>query len=307
VIFGPGSTVQSAISILICLFSIKAYSLYVPFREDEDDFLQEVTQWQLFMVLFAATLARVDTSGDSASDQTYLGWLFIAFVVPGYFIMAWQCVKTYLDGVYKALDEVDSWCGYILGCLGYKRKPSGSTWFKRGRDAKKPEMVLEMTSTNDGSIRIEQENPIIAAASKASEGKGPSKAAEARMDFGLGNHIDIYGVEEGKVAAAAEPEPMSAPDEEPVATAEEVPAEEKDEGEWEAYTDAEGRTYYLNSKTNETSWGEHDQLTWDRHEHEGAPYWYNRISRRTSWTDPALNLSGHIDIHVVEGEAVADE
>ena len=62
--------------------------------------------------------------------------------------------------------------------------------------------------------------------------------------------------------------------EEPVAAVEEVPAEEDDEGEWEAHTDAEGRTYYSNSKSNETSWGEYDQSTWNRHEHEGAPYWY---------------------------------
>ena len=160
VLFGPGSTVQSAMSILICLASIEAYSLYAPFREDEDDYLQKVTQWQLFMVLFAATLARVDASSDSASDQMYLGWLFIAFVVPGYVIMAWQCAKTYLDGFYKALDEANSWYGCMLKCLGRKRKRSGSTWLKRGRDEKEPKMVLEMTSTNDGSVGIEQENPI---------------------------------------------------------------------------------------------------------------------------------------------------
>ena len=38
--FGPGSVIQGAISILICLTSIKAYSLWQPFREDDDDFLQ---------------------------------------------------------------------------------------------------------------------------------------------------------------------------------------------------------------------------------------------------------------------------
>ena len=50
VLFGPGSAIQSAMSILICLASIKAYSLYAPFREDDDDYLQELSQWQLFMV-----------------------------------------------------------------------------------------------------------------------------------------------------------------------------------------------------------------------------------------------------------------
>ena len=101
VLFGPGSAIQSAMSILICLVSIKGYSLYAPFREDEDNLLQEVTQWQLFMVLFSAILARMDTSSDSASDQTFLGWLLIAFLVPGYVTMAWQCVKSYLDVFYE--------------------------------------------------------------------------------------------------------------------------------------------------------------------------------------------------------------
>jgi len=112
-------------SILICLVSIKAYSLYAPFREDEDDYLQEVTQWQLFMVLFSSILTRVDTTDDSVADQTYLGWLLIAFVVPGYVTMAWECVKSYLEVFYKAVDEaekakgevteLDATCG---GCLG---------------------------------------------------------------------------------------------------------------------------------------------------------------------------------------------
>ena len=50
-LFGPGSIIQGAVSVLICQASIKAYSFYAPFREAEDDYLQELTQWQLFMVL----------------------------------------------------------------------------------------------------------------------------------------------------------------------------------------------------------------------------------------------------------------
>ena len=76
-------------------------------------------------MLFAAILARVDTSDDSAKDQTYLAYLLMLFVVPGYVNMAWQCVKAYLDLMYEALDEAakakdkvkdldTSWCGCIL-------------------------------------------------------------------------------------------------------------------------------------------------------------------------------------------------
>ena len=76
------------------------------------------------MVLFSAILARMDVSGDSASDQTFLGWLLIAFVVPGYVTMAWQCVKSYLDVFYDAYNEAKKTKGEVKelgaacgGCL----------------------------------------------------------------------------------------------------------------------------------------------------------------------------------------------
>ena len=141
-LFGPGSAIQSAMSILICLFSIKAYSLYSPFREDEDDFLQEVTQWQLFMVLFSTILARVDASGDSSSDQMILGWLLIAFVVPGYVTMAWQCVKSYSDvfsdtynEAKKAKGEAKELGAACGGCLGLN---GGGGAAAAGQKAKRP-------------------------------------------------------------------------------------------------------------------------------------------------------------------------
>lgn len=56
---------------------------------------------------------------------------------------------------------------------------------------------------------------------------------------------------------------------------------------WDAHTDeTTGQTYYYCASTGVTSWGEADLTTWDRHEHDGKPYWYNRITRRTSWTNP---------------------
>ena len=67
--------------------------------------LQELTQWQLFMVLFCAILTRVDASADTQSDQSYLGYLLVAFVVPGYIAMGYQIVKAYLDVVYEAYYE----------------------------------------------------------------------------------------------------------------------------------------------------------------------------------------------------------
>ena len=67
---------------MICLFSIKIYGYWAPLRDDEDDMLQELAQWQLFSVLFAALLQNVDATGDSSADQQALGWLLILFIIP---------------------------------------------------------------------------------------------------------------------------------------------------------------------------------------------------------------------------------
>ena len=57
---------------------------------------------------------------------------------------------------------------------------------------------------------------------------------------------------------------------------------------WEAHVDATtGQTYYYCASTGVTSWGETDLTTWDQHEHDGQPYWYNRVTKRTTWSNPA--------------------
>ena len=100
-------------------------------------------------------------------------------------------------------------------------------------------------------------------------------------------------------AAVAEEKPTPVPVEEMAAAAAaaastgEAPAEDGDEGEWIMHTDPEGRTYYSNSKTGEASWGEHDATTWDRHEHDGKPYWHNaRTGRRCGRNRPRCAKPG---------------
>mmetsp|Transcript_98184 Transcript_98184/g.281042 ORF Transcript_98184/g.281042 Transcript_98184/m.281042 type:complete len:99 (+) Transcript_98184:61-357(+) len=61
--------------------------------------------------------------------------------------------------------------------------------------------------------------------------------------------------------------------------------------EWTAHYDDEGRIYYANVNSGETSWGEYDTTTWDQHEHDGRAYWYNRVTKRTSWSDPSMRLA----------------
>ena len=71
-------------------------------------------------------------------------------------------------------------------------------------------MVLEMTATNMGTIGIDQENPIIAAARKDERGPGAqgTKSQESKKpppiagpaDLDLGDLIDVQIVEEGGAA-----------------------------------------------------------------------------------------------------------
>lgn len=84
VLFGAGSTIQSAFSILICLASITVYSIYVPLKDPDDNNLQWLAQMQLFLVLLSILLMKADNTEDSSADQTYLGWLLIVMTVPGY-------------------------------------------------------------------------------------------------------------------------------------------------------------------------------------------------------------------------------
>ena len=81
--------------------------LYAPFRAGGDNFLQEVTQWQLFLVLLTTILARMDISQESVSDQSALGYLLIGFVVPGYLIMAWQFFQSESDGTESKVSPDD--------------------------------------------------------------------------------------------------------------------------------------------------------------------------------------------------------
>ena len=224
VLFGPGSVVQGAISLLICLASIKAYSLYQPFREDEDDYLQvrgfstfytmsrvleprallllttrppppppfaplttpsqELSQWQLFMVLFSALLIRVDAASDSTVDQLYLGWLLIAFALPGcpqapsthpptpttatsasqtpshtpphpgpgYVLMAWQCAHEYLEVAGQVKAETHRGLAQLRKTFRFSLG-----WGNGGRD---PSTDIEMTSSTGTDIIETLDNPI---------------------------------------------------------------------------------------------------------------------------------------------------
>ena len=79
------SASQEILAVFICLFSIKIYSYYQPFVQDRDDMLSEFAQWQLFFVLFAALMIRVNE--DESSDNETQGYLLIACTSTGFILM----------------------------------------------------------------------------------------------------------------------------------------------------------------------------------------------------------------------------
>ena len=97
VLFDPGSVIQSAASILICVASITVYSVYAPLRSLEDNTLQWTTQIQLFLVLLSTLMMKADASEDSEDDGNYLGILLIIITSPGYVFMIWSLISEWIS------------------------------------------------------------------------------------------------------------------------------------------------------------------------------------------------------------------
>jgi hypothetical protein len=104
IIIDPGSVAQVVIAILVCLLSIKFYTFYNPFVEDSDDILAECSQWQTFLIFFAALLIRVDATSDGKAEQAILGYTLVFILLFGFVLM--QGIVAYeLWLEYKGFDE----------------------------------------------------------------------------------------------------------------------------------------------------------------------------------------------------------
>ena len=77
IFFQPGTAAQIVLSILVCLLSMRVYSGWKPFVSEEHDKLAEVAQWQLFFVMFAALLIRVNMDGESLQDKVYFDLMLV--------------------------------------------------------------------------------------------------------------------------------------------------------------------------------------------------------------------------------------
>ena len=79
-----GSVSQKIIAICICLFSLRMYTYYKPYDDNDDDLLAEAAIWQYLAILFAALLIHVDSA---PGDQEHLGLLLIFISCIGFAIM----------------------------------------------------------------------------------------------------------------------------------------------------------------------------------------------------------------------------
>jgi hypothetical protein len=57
-----GSSTQIVFGIILAVIFIKLYGYYAPYVEDEDDFVQELSQYQIFITLFATLLIKTGAS-----------------------------------------------------------------------------------------------------------------------------------------------------------------------------------------------------------------------------------------------------
>lgn len=67
---------------LICMLSIKMYSYFQPFESASDNFMQEVAQYQLFLVLFTALLIQATAAEDGGGSSTGALLIVVSFIGP---------------------------------------------------------------------------------------------------------------------------------------------------------------------------------------------------------------------------------
>ena len=64
----------------------------LPLSQKNDDRLQWVAQYQLFLVLFSALMLQVNAAGETKDEKELLGWGLALVVIPGYLIMAYMVI-----------------------------------------------------------------------------------------------------------------------------------------------------------------------------------------------------------------------
>ncbi|GMI07273.1 hypothetical protein TrVE_jg10655 [Triparma verrucosa] len=80
----PGTAIQIATSMVLCLLSMRVYAYAQPYISDRDDILAEIMQWQIFFTMFGSLLMKVDLSEEGAGKDVFgTLLLFVNAVGPG--------------------------------------------------------------------------------------------------------------------------------------------------------------------------------------------------------------------------------
>ena len=77
VFFGPATSGQLVVAIIICHVAIKVYAYYAPFKEDNDDRLAEAAQWLLYCVLFSSLLLLAEFPNQTGDDDEKMGPILV--------------------------------------------------------------------------------------------------------------------------------------------------------------------------------------------------------------------------------------
>jgi hypothetical protein len=80
-VVAEGTIRQIIFGASIALIFMKLYGYYAPFIKDDDDRLQELAQYQIFLTLFISLLIRVASSDESEEGKDYIGTLDIILIL----------------------------------------------------------------------------------------------------------------------------------------------------------------------------------------------------------------------------------
>ena len=124
-VLAPGTAVQIAVAMVICLVSMRVYALYSPYINPRDDILAEIMQWQIFFTMFGAMLMKANKGDASIVDEatrlhndTLLGFLLVAINAVG---PAMIIIHSFVSGEAKRqmIDKYNQQKEKLLRILGY--------------------------------------------------------------------------------------------------------------------------------------------------------------------------------------------
>lgn len=106
-IIADGEIMQIVFGAFIALIFMKLYGMYAPFLKDDDDALQELSQYQIFITLFISLLLRVAKTDPSTSGDSFIPMLDVLLVLCNmatYALFSYQIYKR----LTKAEEEINN-------------------------------------------------------------------------------------------------------------------------------------------------------------------------------------------------------